>query len=76
MKTFTQLLNESNGSFTYEPNELTEIKVDYVNSKIIVEYFRTKAQLTPEKKETFICLHGMFGNQSVEQKFNELLLNF
>jgi hypothetical protein len=77
MKTFNELLKESNkGVFVVEQNELTEIHVDYANMTIEVREYRTKNQLTPDKKSTYSSLAGKnFGTQSVEEKFNELINN-
>jgi len=77
MIAFNTLLNESHeGRFVVEPNELTEIHVDYIKMEISVFYYRTKKQITPEKKEVFTSLAGMFGRQTVEEKFNEIIKLF
>ena len=74
MKTFQELLKDSNeGRFTFEPNELTEIHVDYAKMQITVETFRTKKQLTPTTTKTYHSLAGMFGKPTVESKFNEII---
>jgi len=74
MKPFKTLLNESyKGRFVVEPNELTEIHVDYERMQISILYFRTKKDLTPLKKELFTSLAGMFGTPTVEEKFNEII---
>lgn len=77
MKTFNQLLNESyQGKFVVEPNELTEIHVNYPQMRIDVLKFKTKKQLIPESKKTYLSLAGMFGTPTVEEKFNEIIKGF
>lgn len=74
MKSFKELLNESyDGRFVVEPNGLTEIHVDYGRMQITVLTFRTKIQLTPTTKQSFTSLAGIFGQPTVEQKFNEII---
>jgi hypothetical protein len=74
---FKELLaNSYQGRFVVEPNELTEIHVDYGMMQIIVLTFGTKNQFTPKTKTVYHGLHGMFGKPSVEDKFNEIMKNF
>jgi hypothetical protein len=74
---FKKLLNESyEGRFVVEPNETTEIHVDYGRAEITVLTFRTKNQVAPETKKTYTSLAGMFGKPTVEQKFNEIIKEF
>lgn len=75
-KSFKTLLNESyEGIFTYEPNELIEIHVNYPKGNIRVDYYRSKNHmLDPIKKDYFHSLYGAnFGTQTVEEKFNEIV---
>ena len=79
MTLFNQLLNENieltgNARFTYEPNDKVEIFVDFEESEIRVEYFRTSNHLMDAyKSEYFPCLTGSYGQQSTEEKFNEII---
>lgn len=77
MKTFNELLKDSNqGRFIVEPNNTTEIHIDYAAMQITVLTFKTKNQVIPESKKTYISLHGMFGTPTVEQKFYEIIKGF
>jgi len=77
MKSFKKLLNESyEGRFTVEPNDKTEIHVDYGRSQITVFTYRTKNQLTPLTKKTYHSLAGMFGTPTVEEKYHEIIKGF
>lgn len=73
---FNNLLNNSTGNFTYEPNETVEVNVYWAAAEIVVVYYSTKKKLLTLKKETYHSLHGMFGKPTVEQKFNEIIANF
>ena len=74
MSLFTKLLKDSyEGCFVYEPNELTEVRVNYSEMRIDLLKFRTKKDLTPLEKVVYHSLHGMFGNQTVEEKFNQII---
>jgi hypothetical protein len=74
MSLFTELLKDSyKGCFVYEPNELTEVRVNYGEMRIDLLKFRTKKDLTPLEKVVYHSLHGMFGNQTVEEKFNQII---
>jgi len=77
MKTFNELLKGSyEGRFTVEPNDTTEIHVDYGRMEITVLTFRTKNQLTPQTKKQYTSLAGIFGTLTVEQKYNEIIKGF
>ena len=76
MTTFKTLLDNSiNGKFTFETstkNYSVEINVSYGDAQIVVHYYRGK-QFTFVKKETYVNLNGIFGTQTVEDKFNEIV---
>ena len=76
-KKYIELLKESyEGRFTVEPNDKTEIHVDFGRMEITVLTFRTKNQITPETKKTYSSLAGIFGTLTVEQKYNEIMKGF
>ena len=74
---FNELLKQTtDGRFTYDVNSLTEIHVDYAAMQVAILTYKTAKQLTPKTKQVYHSLHGMFGNLTVEQKFNQLLESY
>jgi hypothetical protein len=78
MKTlFNQLSKESNGEFVYETKNKffdIEISVSYFTQTIEVRYY--KGSFTPYKKEVYSSLHGIFGADTLENKFQTIISNF
>jgi hypothetical protein len=73
---FNQLARENNGDFTYEMSIKgfdVEISVCFWAMEIEIRYYR--GLLTPVKKISYISLHGMFGNDTLEKKFQHILDN-
>lgn len=73
---FNQLAKENNGDFTYETSIKgfdVEISVCFWYSQIEIRYYR--GLLTPVKKETYHSLHGMFGADTLENKFQHIIEN-
>lgn len=71
---FNQLVSENNGDhFVYAIGELIEVNVNIWESMIVVCKYRRAHDLDPISKDTYHSLNGMFGRQTVEQKFNEIL---
>ena len=74
MNACKQLLHSSiQGNFEFSPNEKIELRVNYAEQKITVCFFSSSAQLFPDRKKVHSSLHGMFGADSVETKFNQLV---
>lgn len=72
--TYKELIDNSNGFFTFEPNENTEIHVSSSDMSIRVEYFRSANHMVdPFKVDNFNGLYGSMGYLSIEEKFNEIL---
>lgn len=75
MKNFNELSKEGHeGSFTIEPNELTEIHVNWEAGCITVDTYRTKQKRYDQRKSvtTFRGL-AFLGGKSLEELFNEAL---
>jgi hypothetical protein len=71
---FNQLARENNGDFTYETSIRgfeVEISVCFWSTLIEVRYY--KGLLSPVKKETYHSLHGMFRNETLENKFEQII---
>ena len=77
MKNFKELSKESNGNFTVEPNELTEIHVNIESQNVTVEVYPFKNHMkgTPTK-ETFRSGMVAFGGKSLETVYNEIINKF
>ena len=67
---------ENNGNFTVEANEITEIDVCYTKSEIRVKRYRFRNQLTPTSTKLYSSLYGSFGMPSMEDTFNEIMIEF
>ena len=66
-----------NGDFTYETTNKyfdIEISVSLWYQQIEVRYYKGLL-LEPIKKEKYHSLHGMFGKQTLENKFQEIINN-
>lgn len=73
---FNQLAKESNGEFLFETKNKffdVEISVSFFTQKIEVKYY--KGSFTPYKKEVYHSLHGMFGAETLENKFQSIIDN-
>ena len=75
MKSFNQLSTEGfEGSFTVEPNELTEIHVNYEGQTVTVETFQFSDHMKGNStKEIKYAKPSFLGGKSLEQLFNESL---
>jgi hypothetical protein len=75
---FNKLSKESNGEFIYETKNKffdIEISVSYFTQTIEVRYYKGSSFI-PYKKEVYSCLHGMFGADTLENKFQTIISNF
>lgn len=74
---FNQLAKNSKGTFTFETKNNffdIEINVSFFTSTIEVKYYKGSG-LMPYKKDVYSSLHGMFGADSLESKFEKILNN-
>lgn len=74
---FNQLAKESNGEFTFETKNKffdVEISVSFFTSTIEVKYYKGSL-FAPVKKEFYTSLHGMFGAETLESKFQNIINN-
>lgn len=78
MKTFIELSKEGyEGSFTVEPNELTEIHVNWEKQSLTIEVYENKNKLLGGfTRETKYAGLVFFGGKSLEQLYNEVMQNF
>lgn len=74
---FNQLANEFKGDFTYETTNKyfnVEISVSFWYQQIEVRYYKGLL-LEPIKKEKYHSLTGMFGAETLENKFEQIINN-
>tara|TARA_R110000787_G_C13297686_1_gene434195 strand:+ start:535 stop:771 length:237 start_codon:yes stop_codon:yes gene_type:complete len=78
MKNFNQLVKEGfEGSFTVEPNELTEIHVNWEKQNITIDTYRTKKKhYTTLNSITKFGQPSFMGGKSLEELFNEAIEKF
>ena len=76
MKNFNQLMNESNGNFTVEPNEFTEIHVSVENSNVVIEVYPFKNHMKGVPTQTILRSGLLFlGGESLEDIYNRVINN-
>jgi len=76
MKNFNQLSNESNGNFTVEPNEFTEIHVNTESNNVTVEVYPFKDHMKGEPTQTILRGGLLFlGGESLEDIYDRVINN-
>lgn len=74
---FNQLASEFKGDFTYETTNKyfnVEISVCFWTQEIEVRYY-AGTLLSPIKREKYHSLTGMFGAETLENKFEQIINN-
>jgi len=77
MKNFNQLMNESNGNWTVEPNEFTEVHVNTEGNNVTVEVYPFKDHMKGIPTQTIVRAGIVFlGGESLEDVYNKIINNF